>query len=96
MGTQLNHSTHLWTGFGSCAVCSGRIRVLSQRSGKYYECANRQRGTAICANTTIVKEKAFDEARKRALMTVLNPDVISAAVTKALKRIRAETEKRER
>jgi hypothetical protein len=85
------HSEYLWTGFGQCALCSGTIRIQTRQSGRVYECGtHRQRGSAIRSNDTVVRQSPFDEALRLALREVLNPDVVSQALTRAVNRLRTD------
>jgi site-specific DNA recombinase len=85
------HSDFLWTGFGTCAVCSGNIRIQNRRSGKFYVCGRyRQRGATICANDVLVRPAPFDEALRVALREILNPDVIALALSRAVDRLRSD------
>jgi site-specific DNA recombinase len=81
------HSEYLWTGFGQCALCSGTIRIQTRQSGRVYEC---ERGSAIRSNDTVVRQSPFDEALRLALREVLNPDVVSQALTRAVNRLRTD------
>ena len=85
------YSDHSWTGFGTCAVCHGNIRIQTRRRGKVYECGtHRQRGHAMCPNDITVRQPLFDEALRLSLREVLNPDLVSLALTRAVNRLRTD------
>ena len=50
----------------------------------------RQRGATICANDVLVRHAPFDEALRLALREVLNPEVVSLALTRAVSRLRTD------
>jgi site-specific DNA recombinase len=95
-------SNHLVSGFGTCGVCNGNIRIDHQRRGpsgrgktrrvvKLYRCGtSEQRGVSICSNRVRVPQEALDEALRAALRGVLHPDVIAAGLAKAIALLRRE------
>ena len=96
------HSNHLVTGFAQCGVCGGNLRINHQRRGpsgkgkvrrvlKMYRCGtHEQSGKSVCSNNILVPQGAFDDALLVALRGVLNPDVITAALTKAIAQLRRD------
>jgi hypothetical protein len=105
-----DESAYLLTGFARCAVCSGPVGTEIRRHGKistqrivvhHYACLDhKRRGDAICTNAVVVRQDLLDRAILGAIVSALDPAVLSATVEKALatlaKRERAQIEQRSR
>jgi site-specific DNA recombinase len=92
---------YLLTGLAECAECGGTLMAESRMHGRrrklFYTCNNhRRRGPAICSSRQWIDMEAADRA---VLSTVerqlLRPDVVEAAIDRALDRLLAVRSKRE-
>jgi len=89
-----DESAYLLTGFARCATCSGPVGTEIRRHGKiskqrtvvhHYACLDhKRRGDAICTNAVVVRQNLLDEAILGAIVSALDPAVLSVTVEKAL------------
>jgi site-specific DNA recombinase len=105
-----DESAYLLTGFTRCVTCGGPVGTEIRRHGKistkrtvvhHYACLDhKRRGDAICTNAVVVRQDLLDRAILGAIVSALDPAVLSATVEKALaslaKRERAQIERRSR
>ncbi len=97
-------SKYLLPGFARCGVCGGGMFVYSRRQGRrrtfFYACtAHHKRGPSVCANALKVPMAAANTAILAAIESdVLRPEVVDAALTRAVDALlpKAEVLDRER
>ena len=87
-------SKYLLSGLARCGCCGGSMYVKSRSHGKkrafFYGCSSyHYRGSSVCANSLEVPMGRSDEAVLGAIRgDVMNADVISATLRKALARLK--------
>ena len=95
---QGTEAKYLLSGLARCACCNGSMAVKTRSHGKrrafFYGCtAHHKRGKAVCTNSMGVPMLARDTAVLKAIESdVLRPEVITAAVQKALAKLRPSAE----
>ena len=83
-------SPYLLSGLGRC-TCGGALIAMSRhhgrRRGYFYGCAyNWKRGPAVCRNNLHLPQAILEAAVLEAVAARLDPDVLAATVTEALRR----------
>jgi site-specific DNA recombinase len=92
---QDGQSEYLFSGFGLCAVCGGRVRIEHRKNGpnhsvrRLYLC-NRfdESGLSACSNGVRVLDTKLDAALVQALVNVLDPALLGEAVDLAVEHLR--------
>jgi site-specific DNA recombinase len=92
-------SEYLVTGFGRCTRCGGSIRISHRVHGpknnrhpvRLYACAiHDDLGAAKCANAVVLPHAVLDQAVLDAIVKVLHPAVLEAAVDRAFGQLQAD------
>jgi hypothetical protein len=87
-------SKYLLPGLARCGVCNGSLYVKTRSHGRkrayFYGCTSfHLRGSSVCTNSLEVPMPASDAAVLAAIeQDVLRPEIITAALRKALERLR--------
>ncbi len=93
-------SAYLLTGFATCAACGGSLATISRMHGtaphrhltRFYGCSvHEKRGSTMCANRVVVRQEIVDGAILAAIKDVLDEEQLSAAIEKALARLKAKS-----
>jgi hypothetical protein len=89
-------SKYLLTGLARCATCNGSLFVKSRSHGRrrqfFYGCSSfHKRGACVCENSVEVPMERSDDAVLTAIERhVLQPEIVSAAIGKALARLKRQ------
>lgn len=89
-------SAYLLSSIAKCGRCGGSIVAISKgrdgRSGQtVYRCSYfHKRGTSICRNAVSIKQNLLDSAVLSAMNEAIDGRVLSASITRALEKLRAQ------
>ncbi len=91
-----HRSAYLLSSIAKCGRCGGSIVAISKgrhgRSGQtVYRCSYfHKRGTSICRNAVSIRQDLLDSAVLKAMNEAIDGRVISASITRALEKLRAQ------
>jgi DNA invertase Pin-like site-specific DNA recombinase len=98
-------SAYLLTGFATCGTCRGAVATITRMHGtaphrhpvRFYGCPiHDKRGNTICSNRVVVRHEIVERAILSAISEVLDEQLLTRALDKALDRLKAEGDQAQR